>query len=263
MAAHAVEPPGRRDRRVAVAVGPEPWTARRCQRTGLARKGDPPRGLLRGADGGGARVLDRGDRVALRGSGDGAGGRVCSSRSGPRPSSAGCSRRAPGRSACRWRREPGSAGISPVSASPWGDPRPTVRRNEDTTDDAPGSGKTCDNPGWSSLCAFEDRGSSTRGLGVATPGPHLLLADGRVRRRPNALGAVDTGATACGHCMSIPALRHAGTAGSALRAEARPSVERGVRPGVKDPWIRKSPIQAPERKPRQRSAECSEKAVSA
>jgi hypothetical protein len=35
--------------------------------------------------------------------------------------------------------------------------------------------KTCDNPGRSSLC-LEDRGSSTRGLGAATPGPHLLQA---------------------------------------------------------------------------------------
>ena len=62
--------------------------------------------------------------------------------------------------------------------------------------------------------------------------------------------------------LSTPTARHAATAGSALRAEARPSVERGVRPWVKDPWIRKSPVQAPERDPRQLSAECSEKAVS-
>ena len=45
-----------------------------------------------------------------------------------------------------------------------------------TTADAPRSPQTCDNPGWSSLCAYEDRGSSTRGLGALTPGPHLLRA---------------------------------------------------------------------------------------
>ena len=45
-----------------------------------------------------------------------------------------------------------------------------------TAADTPRSPQTCDNPGWSSLCAFEDRGSSTRGLGALTPGPHLLRA---------------------------------------------------------------------------------------
>ena len=217
MAAHVVEPPGDRDRRVAVAVGPPLWTARHCQRTGLARKGDPPRASLQGADGGGAGVHDRGDRADLPGSGDGDGGRASGCPSGPRLRSGGCSRRDPGRSACRWRRGPGSAGISPVSASPWGDPRPTVRRDEDTTDDVPGSGKTCDNPGWSSLCAFEDRGSSTRGLGAATPGPHLLLADGRLRRRSYALGAVDAGGATCDHCR-VGAARRGSTFGRAGRS---------------------------------------------
>ena len=45
-----------------------------------------------------------------------------------------------------------------------------------TAADTPGSPQTCDNPGRPSLCAFEDRGSSTRGLGALTPGPHLLRA---------------------------------------------------------------------------------------
>jgi hypothetical protein len=67
------------------------------------------------------------------------------------------------------------------------------------------------------LCAFEDRGSSTRGLGACTPGPHLLLADGRVRRRPYALGAVDTGATACGH-RRVGAARRGSTFGRAGRS---------------------------------------------
>jgi len=254
MAAHAVEPPGRWDRRVAVAVGPEPWTPRHCQRMGLARKGDPPRGALQGADGGGARVLDRGDRGDLRGSGDGGGGRACSSRSGPRPSSAGCSRRVRGRSACRWRRGSGSAGISPVSASPWGDPRPAVRRDEDTTDDVPGSGKTCDNPGWSSLCAFEDRGSSTRGLGASTPGPHLLLANGRARRRPYVLGAVDSDGVTCGHCR-VGAARRGSTFGRAGRSP------RGQGP-LDQEQPNPSPREKPASAPRQRSARCSEKAGS-
>ncbi len=250
MAAHAVEPPGRWDRRVAVAVGPELWTARHCQKTRRVRKGDPPRGGLRAADVCGALALDRGDRADLRGSGDGGDGRAADSRSGPRPCSAGCSRRGPDRSACRWRRGPDSAGISPVSASPWGDPRPTVRRDEDTTDDVPGSRKTCDNPGWSSLCALK---TGARPL----EGSEWLLRVLTCFWQTVGYAGVRT------HwALSTPAARPTATAGSALRAEARPSVERGVRPGVKDPWIRKSPVQAPERNPRQLSARCSEKAVS-
>jgi hypothetical protein len=211
-----------------------------------AWKGDPPRGVPCGADGGGGRVHDRGDRADLPGSGDGDGGRASGCPSGPRLRSGGCSRRGPGRSACRWRRGPGSEDISPASASSTGNPRPTVRPDKDTTDDAPGSRKTCDNPGWSSLCAFEDRGSSTRGLGAATPGPHSLL--GTVGQRVVCLHRV----------LRARARYHAATEWSALRAEARPAVERGVRPGVKDPWIRKSPIQAPERNPRHLSARCSD-----
>ena len=91
------------------------------------------------------------------------------------------------------------------------------RPGEGTTDDTPGSAKTCDNPGWSSLCAFEDRGSSTRGLGASTPGPHLLLAHGRARRRPYAPGAVDTGAATCGHCR-VGAARRGSTFGRAGRS---------------------------------------------
>ncbi len=141
-----------------------------------AWKGDPPRGPPRCADVGGGRALDRGGRADLRDSDDGGGGHAEGSRSEPRRSSAGCNRRGRGRSVCRWRRGSGNEGISPVAAPSAGDPRPAVRPDEDTAADAPGSRKTCDNPGWSSLCAFEDRGSSTRGLGASTPGPHWLLA---------------------------------------------------------------------------------------
>ena len=175
MAAHAVEPPGGWDRRVAMALGPELWTARHCQTTRWGRKGDPPRGAPRCADVCGGRAHDRGGRADLQGSGDGVAGLASGSPSGPRPSSGGCNRRGPGRSVCRWRRGPGSEGILPASVSSTGNPRPTVRPDKDTTDDAPGSRKTCDNPGWSSLCLFESRGSSTRGPGASTPGPHSLL----------------------------------------------------------------------------------------
>ncbi len=48
-----------------------------------------------------------------------------------------------------------------------------------TAADAPRSPQTCDNPGWSSLCAFEDRGSSTRGLGARYSGSSSASADGR------------------------------------------------------------------------------------
>ncbi len=79
-----------------------------------------------------------------------------------------------------------------------------------TAADTPRSPKTCDNPGWSSLCAYEDRGSSTRGLGALTPGPHWLRA------------TVD----------QRPARTH--SRGSALRAEARPSAGPGAfAPGSK------------------------------
>ena len=142
---------------------------------GPAWKGDPPRGLLPCAGVCGVRAPDRGGRADLRGSDDGGGGRAVGSLSGPRMSSEGCSRRGRGHSACRWRRPSRSAGISPVSASSKVFPRSTSCPNEDTADDAPRSRKTCDNPGWSSLCLFESRGSSTRGPGAFTPGPHSLL----------------------------------------------------------------------------------------
>jgi hypothetical protein len=190
---------------------------------GPAWKGDPPRGVPRYPDACGGRAPDRGGRADLPDSGDGGDERASGSPSEPRRSSGGCSRRGPGRSACRWRRGSGSGGISPVSASSTRDPQLTVRPDEDTADDAPGSRKTCDNPGWSSLCAFEDRGSSTRGPGAPTPGPHSFLETVGHER-------------VCTHrALRAPTLCHASTRGSALRAEARPSAERGVRPWVIDP----------------------------
>jgi hypothetical protein len=176
---HDAEPPEGQDLPALDAMAPqrkpEPWVTRRCQRVGAVWKGDPPRGLPSCAGVCGVHAHDRGGRVDLRDSGDGGAGRASGSPSELRPSSAGCSRRGRGRSACRWRRWSRSEGISPISASPSGDPRPTFCPDEATADDTSGSGKTCDNPGWSSLCAFEDRGLSTRGLGGATPGPHSVL----------------------------------------------------------------------------------------
>ncbi len=55
-----------------------------------------------------------------------------------------------------------------------------------TTADAPGSPQTCHNPGWSSLCAFEDRGSSTRGPGARYSGSSLASGDGRPAVDPHA-----------------------------------------------------------------------------
>lgn len=108
-----------------------------------------------------------------------------------------------------------------------------------TTADPPGSPQTCDNPGWSSLCAFEDRGSSTRGLGALTPGPHLLRAT--VDQKPV----------------------RARTRGSALRAEARPPAGPGAcAPGVQDPWIRRKRIPARKDESLQPAAKCSENVTS-
>jgi hypothetical protein len=56
-----------------------------------------------------------------------------------------------------------------------------------TAADAPRSTQTCDNPGWSSLCAFEDRGSSTRGSGARYSGSSLASGDGRPHAGPHAL----------------------------------------------------------------------------
>jgi len=55
-----------------------------------------------------------------------------------------------------------------------------------TAADAPRPHKTCDNPGWSSLCAYEDRGSSTRGLGARYSGSSLASGDGRPDADPHA-----------------------------------------------------------------------------
>jgi hypothetical protein len=98
-----------------------------------ARKCDPPRGLLAYSGACGVRAPDHGGQVDLRGSGDDGDGHASGSPSGLGPSSAGCSRRARGRSACRWRRSTGSEGISPASTSSTEDPRPRVasRRGHD------------------------------------------------------------------------------------------------------------------------------------
>ena len=210
-----------------------------------AWKGDPPRGPPRCADVGGGRALDRGGRADLRDSDDGGGGHAEGSRSEPRRSSAGCNRRGRGRSVCRWRRGSGNEGISPVAAPSAGDPRPAVRPDEDTAADAPGSRKTCDNPGWSSLCAFEDRGSSTRGLGASTPGPHLLL------------GTVGHEQVCLHRALPARASCLASTAGSALRRGSTYG-RRGVRPWVRDPWIKKISIRDREAEVSHLPARCSE-----
>jgi hypothetical protein len=183
-----------------------------------AWKGDPPRGAPRCADVCGGRAHDRGGRADLQGSGDGVAGLASGSPSGPRPSSGGCNRRGPGRSVCRWRRGPGSEGISPASASSTGNPRPTVRPDKDTTDDAPGSRKTCDNPGWSSLCALK---TGARPL----EDPELLL-----RVLTCFWQTVGHAGVRTHWALPTPVARPAATAGSALRAEARPRVEQGRSP---------------------------------
>lgn len=109
-----------------------------------------------------------------------------------------------------------------------------------TTDDAPGSGKTCDNPGWSSLWVFEDGCSSTRGLGASTPGPHLLLANGRTRWRPYALGAVDAGGATCDHCR-VGATRRGSTFG---RAGCSPLGQGPLGPEKPSPSPREKPASA-------------------
>ncbi len=191
---------------------------------GPAWKGDPPRGLLRRAGACGVRARNRGGRAGLRGSGGGGDGRVVGSRSVPRQRTEGCSRHGRGRSACRWRRQSRSAGISPVSVSSSENPRPGLRPDEDTADHAPGSRKTCDNPGWSSLCAFESRGSSTRGPGAPTPGPHSLL--GTVGHK-----------CGCTHRALQPRVAClAGTTGSARCVEApRRAKREACAPGSKTP----------------------------
>ena len=85
-----------------------------------------------------------------------------------------------------------------------------------TAADAPGSPQTCDNPGRSSLCAFEDRGSSTRGLGARYSGSSLASGEGRPHARSHALEG-----RRCAPRPGLPAGRGAFT------------------PWVDDPWIKK------------------------
>jgi hypothetical protein len=141
-------------------------------------KRDPPRGRhLRDGEGA-VRAPGRDGRGGPPGFGDGAAlpdeGTHCELR----PSNAGHSRHGRGRSVCRWRRGSDSAGSARCAPSCSAAPMSSVRPDEDTTCDTPSCPKTCDNPGWSSLCLV-DRGSSTRGLGACTPGPHLVQGDAR------------------------------------------------------------------------------------
>ena len=108
-----------------------------------------------------------------------------------------------------------------------------------TAADAPRSPKTCDNPGWSSLCAFEDRGSSTRGLGALTPGPHLLRAT--------------VGQTPARTYPRVGAARRGPTFGRA----------RGVRPWGRRPLDPEEENRARKGESPQRAARCSENATSA
>jgi len=184
----------------------------------LAWKGDPPRGAPRCADVCGGRAHDRGGRADLQGSGDGVAGLASGSPNGPRPSSGGCNRRGPGRSVCRWRRGPGSEGISPASASSTGNPRPTVRPRQGHDRRRSRIAKNVRQSGLVELVCLEDRGSSTRGPGAPTPGPHSLL------------GTVGQSVVCLHRVLRARALCHAATEGSALRAEARPRVEQGRSP---------------------------------
>ena len=177
---HEVESPRVLDRWAAGARAsrglPQSGAARHCQTRRRLRKRDPPRESPRCVDGGGGRAPGRGGRADLRGSDDGGGERTVGSPSGLPPSSVGCSRRGPGRTACRWRIRSGSVDISPVAGSPSEVPRPAVRPDEEHGRRHPQTHPNVRQSGWSSLCAYEDRGSSTRGLGALTPGPHLLRA---------------------------------------------------------------------------------------
>ena len=101
-----------------------------------------------------------------------------------------------------------------------------VRPDDGTPHATPELPKTCDNPGRSSLC-LEDRGSSTRGLGAPTPGPHFVRG-----------GTVGEAGTPTPPTPSPEPGRQAGVGRSALRAEARPAALRGAfAPGSWTPWI--------------------------
>lgn len=150
-----------------------------------ARKGDPPRGPPRGAGVFAALVPGRDDPGGLRGSGDGGDGRAGGSPSAPGRSSPGRSTPGPDRSGGRGQRGPGSGDNGPAGRGCSARPRTRVRPDDGTSHDTPEPPKTCDTPGRSSLC-LEDRGSSTRGLGARTPGPHFVRGDGRRSRRPHA-----------------------------------------------------------------------------
>jgi len=169
-----------------------------CPNEPWRRKGDPPRGPLRGACVDADYARDRGDRADLRGFGDGGGGRVGGWQNGPRRSNGGCSRRVHDRSACRWRRRSRSQGIGPAALAASQNPRLLVQSDEDITIDPSECPKTCDNPGWSSLC-LEDRGSSNRGLGAVTPGPHLVL--GTIRQKCGGMhrSTANAGTVPCGN----------------------------------------------------------------
>lgn len=128
-----------------------PARSSHCPSVPGERKGDPPRGPYRGGCAFVDRAHDPGDRVGLLGSRDGGGGHAGGSQHGLRRSMRGCSRRGPGRSVGKWRRRSGSPGIGPAALISSHSPRPLVRRDAGITIDAPGSVKTCDNPGRSSL----------------------------------------------------------------------------------------------------------------
>jgi len=215
-----------------------------------AWKGDPPRGLTRCGFVYADRARDPGDRAGPQDCSDDAASPVCSSPIGPRQSTAGCSRRDPGRSACRSQKRSGSADIGPAARSARAHPPSLVQPDEDITIDAPRCPKTCDNPGRSSLC-LEDRGSSTRGLGATTPGPHLLRAT--VGQEPALTPPWPT--------EQLP--RHARTVQvGATRRGLAYGQARGVRPWVLDPWVRDIRPPATARRSAQRPAKRSENVTS-
>ena len=166
----------------------------------------------------------------------------------------GCSRCGPGRSVCRWRRRSGSLGIGPAALAASHSPRPFVRRDDDITIDTPGSPKTCDNPGRSSLC-LEDRGSSTRGLGALTPGPHLLRAT--VGQKPDCTPPQPPAANSTN---AAPSTRGTGRR-YAPRLDLRPSAGR-VPSGLGDPGIGIGGLRGRARGLEHLTAECSEIYVS-
>jgi hypothetical protein len=215
-----------------------------------AWKGDPPRELTRCAFVYADRVRDPGDRADPQDCSDDAASPVCSSPSGPRQNTADCSRRGPGRSVGKWRKRSGSAGIGPAGRSDPAHPSSLARPDEDITIDAPKCPKTCDNPERSSLC-LEDRGSSNRGLGGATPGPHLLLAT--VGQEPVLTPSRPT--------ARMPRHARRQRVGATRRGLACGQA-RGVRPWVLDPWIREIRRRAEARRSDQFPAKRSENVTS-